>query len=498
MCSKLRYDTTMVFNGDVLSGADLGALLTSHADREADVTLHLVRVGDPRAFGCVPTDSDGVVTAFLEKTQDPPTDQINAGCYVFQREVHRPDPEGPRGLGRARGLPELLSDGLKVCGYVDSTYWRDMGTPEDFVRGSADLVRGIAPSPALGGHRGEELVHDGAAVAPGALLIGGTVVGRGAEIGPGVRLDGAVIFDGARIEAGTVIERSIIGFGARIGPRALIRDGGHRRRRPHRRALRAAARRAGVARGGHSRRRHPLLDRRLSRAFIIGGSPPLSHWRVAAVANCVSPKSPSGIPSSGHHRRSSDSSLQTSSAPGGAWAMNCMSRWRVGTPSEQVTACTCSAAKPESMRQSVDSGLLLCLAECGRDDVGVGHFAVATQLNPPAQPRMQRQHGLSAGVVEHQGRSGDVPGDAGPLTRVGPGQHECEHGLAKRVVCGVGRLPGRQNLDHRLMEAHRRCPLIIRSLSLRDRLRLKLHQRGDSTTDVILCTVDYARAGGRK
>ena len=68
-------------------------------------------------------------------------------------------------------------------------------------------------------------MHDGAAVSPGALLIGGTVVGRGAEIGPGVRLDGAVIFDGVRIEAGSVIERSIIGFGARIGPRALIRDG---------------------------------------------------------------------------------------------------------------------------------------------------------------------------------------------------------------------------------------------------------------------------------
>jgi mannose-1-phosphate guanylyltransferase len=122
-------------------------------------------------------------------------------------------------------FPALLSDGVKVCGYVDTSYWRDMGTPEDFVRGSADLVRGIAPSPALGDQHGESLVHDGAAVAPGAVLIGGTVVGRGAEIGPGARLDGAVIFDGVKVEAGCVIERSIIGFGARIGPRALIRDG---------------------------------------------------------------------------------------------------------------------------------------------------------------------------------------------------------------------------------------------------------------------------------
>ena len=222
---KLRHDTTLVFNGDVLSGADLSALLDTHRQLDADVTLHLVRVGDPRAYGCVPTDDDGLVTAFLEKTQDPPTDQINAGCYVFRRPLIDRIPTGRPVSVEREVFPALLSDGLRVCGYVDATYWRDMGTPEDFVRGSADLVRGIAPSPALAGHSGEKLVHDGAAVAPGALLIGGTVVGRGAEIGPGARLDGAVIFDGARVEAGSVIERSIIGFGARIGPRALIRDG---------------------------------------------------------------------------------------------------------------------------------------------------------------------------------------------------------------------------------------------------------------------------------
>ena len=39
------------------------------------------------------------------------------------------------------------------------------------------------------------------------------------------RLDGAVVFDVAVVEAGAVVERSIVGFGARIGPRALVRDG---------------------------------------------------------------------------------------------------------------------------------------------------------------------------------------------------------------------------------------------------------------------------------
>jgi mannose-1-phosphate guanylyltransferase len=222
---KLRNDTVMVFNGDVLSGMDLRQMLSSHNDSQADLTLHLVRVSDPRAFGCVPTDADGRVQAFLEKTEDPPSDQINAGTYIFKREILDHIPRGREVSVEREVFPALLADGVKVCGYVDSSYWRDMGTPEDFVRGSADLVRGLAPSPALGGRRGEFLVHDGASVSPGAVMVGGTVVGRGAEIGPGVRLDGAVIFDGARIEAGSVVERSIIGSGARIGPRALIRDG---------------------------------------------------------------------------------------------------------------------------------------------------------------------------------------------------------------------------------------------------------------------------------
>lgn len=189
VAGKLRNDTAMVFNGDVLSGADLAQLLDFHRSNRADVTLQLVRVGDPRAFGCVPTDEEDRVVAFLEKTEDPPTDQINAGCYVFERNVIDRIPQGREVSVEREVFPALLADGdCKIYGYVDASYWRDMGTPEDFVRGSADLVRGIAPSPALRGHRGEQLVHDGAAVSPGALLIGGTVVGRGAEIGPGTRL----------------------------------------------------------------------------------------------------------------------------------------------------------------------------------------------------------------------------------------------------------------------------------------------------------------------
>lgn len=220
----LRGSNVMVFNGDVLGGTDLGQVLLTHQEKEADVTLHLVRVPDPRAFGCVPTDEDGRVLDFLEKTQDPPTDQINAGCYVFRREIIEEIPAGIPVSVEREVFPRLLAEGRRVYGYVDAAYWRDMGTPDDFVKGSADLVRGIAPSPALNGRRGESLVHHDAHVSHDALLLGGCVVGRGATVGEGARIDGSVVFDDAVIEAGAIIEHSIIGYGAHIGSRAVIRD----------------------------------------------------------------------------------------------------------------------------------------------------------------------------------------------------------------------------------------------------------------------------------
>ncbi|AKK05105.1 Nucleoside-diphosphate-sugar pyrophosphorylase family protein [Corynebacterium mustelae] len=220
---KLRGDTVMVFNGDVLGGTDLKGILAAHQEKDADVTLHLVRVPDPRAFGCVPTDESGRVQAFLEKTEDPPTDQINAGCYVFRRELIAEIPAGRVVSVERETFPKLLEDGRAVYGYVDNSYWRDMGTPADFVRGSSDLVRGIAPSPLLVGRTGESLVHDSAMVKDGTLLLGGTVIGRGTEVGPGCRLDDVVVFDGVTIEPGAVIEDSIIAHGARIGANARIR-----------------------------------------------------------------------------------------------------------------------------------------------------------------------------------------------------------------------------------------------------------------------------------
>ncbi|MDT4907852.1 MAG: mannose-phosphate guanylyltransferase, partial [Pseudonocardiales bacterium] len=171
---RLRGDTVLAFNGDVLSGVDLRELLATHDDTDADVTLYLTKVEDPRAFGCVPTDAEGRVTAFLEKDPDPVTDQINAGTYVFRRALLDAIPAGRPVSVERETFPGLLAAGARVMGHVDETYWRDLGRPADFVAGSADLVQGLAPSPALPGPVGSALVLPGARVDPTAVLSGGT------------------------------------------------------------------------------------------------------------------------------------------------------------------------------------------------------------------------------------------------------------------------------------------------------------------------------------
>lgn len=240
VAGRLRGGDLLVFNGDVLSGLDVRALVRAHRERAADVTLYLTEVEDARAFGCVPTDESGRVTAFLEKMPEPVTNRINAGCYVFAPGVVDRIPAGRPVSVERETFPDLLAAGAVVHGHVDLAYWLDLGTPAAFVRGSCDLVLGRVPSGALPGPVGESLVLDGAVV-DGAVS-GGTTVGRGARVGAGAVVEGSVLFDGAvvapgaRVVAsvvgrdayvgeGTALTGTVVGDGARIGARNELADG---------------------------------------------------------------------------------------------------------------------------------------------------------------------------------------------------------------------------------------------------------------------------------
>jgi mannose-1-phosphate guanylyltransferase len=217
-------DPVVVLNGDILSGHDIAAQVAQHQREGADVSLHLVEVEDPRAFGCVPTDAAGRVTAFVEKSPDPVSNQINAGCYVFRRSILDAIPAGRPVSVERETFPGLLAAGAEVSGFVESAYWLDVGTPAALVRCSADLVRGAATSPAYPEPPRDHLQLPGSRVTDDAVLCGGSAVGAGASIGAGAVVDGSVVFEDAVVAAGAVVRNSVVATRAAIGERTVLED----------------------------------------------------------------------------------------------------------------------------------------------------------------------------------------------------------------------------------------------------------------------------------
>jgi len=197
-------EPVVVFNGDVLSRHSIADQIKFHTENKADVTLHLIDVEDARAFGCVPTDADGRVTAFLEKMDNPVTHSINAGCYVFSPEVIDQIPLGKVVSVERETFPALVASGRPIFGYHEQSYWLDVGTPAALFKGSRDLVEGDFQAMA------------DTTIASDAVITGGTSIGARCTIGSGVHIDDCIIGDDVTIGDGARLSHSFISHGTDV------------------------------------------------------------------------------------------------------------------------------------------------------------------------------------------------------------------------------------------------------------------------------------------
>lgn len=209
-------ECVVAVNGDILSGHDLRAQVRHHVDVGADVTLHLVEVPDARPYGCVPTDDDGRVLAFHEKSDEPETQRINAGCYTFTRSVIDRIPADRVVSVERESFPQLLEQGALVRGWFDDAYWIDVGTPAALCKASADLVGGLVTSPAYPYAPGDAWIDPSAIIADTAIVTGGSAVGPRAIVGDDAVIDATVLYDRAVIGTGVRLDRCVVEAGAVI------------------------------------------------------------------------------------------------------------------------------------------------------------------------------------------------------------------------------------------------------------------------------------------
>lgn len=216
-------DAVVVLNGDLLSGHDLTAQVDLLRSAPPGVlgTVHVREVPDARPYGSVVTDGPRI-TAFVEKSPNPPSRTVNAGTYVVDPRLLEELPDAGVVSLEREVFPGLAERGALLA-HRETAYFLDVGSPAALVTATRDLLLdpwpGSAPTP-----RGPALVMPGADVDPSAVLDGGTVVHPDAVIGAGARLESAVVLTGARVDDGATVRRSVLGRHSHVGQSVQLVD----------------------------------------------------------------------------------------------------------------------------------------------------------------------------------------------------------------------------------------------------------------------------------
>jgi bifunctional UDP-N-acetylglucosamine pyrophosphorylase/glucosamine-1-phosphate N-acetyltransferase len=181
----------LVMNGDmVLKKEDVVELI-----RMKPPCMCISTTDHPGDFGVVLTDN-GLITALEEKSQQPKSNTINAGAYLFSidifdliDEIH-PSSRGELELTDA--LAHLIKERQLKAHLL--SYWMDVGFPWDLLEANAALMNTLVSE-------NHGIIEEGVSLMNGVVVGGGTI-----------------------IKSGTYIEGPcIIGKNCRIGPHAYIR-----------------------------------------------------------------------------------------------------------------------------------------------------------------------------------------------------------------------------------------------------------------------------------
>jgi len=229
-----------VLNGDVLTSLDLRAMRAYHEKRGGVATLHLIKVEDPSAFGCVVHDATGRISAFVEKPEreDALTDEINAGTYLLETAVFAAIPAGRAVSIERETFPQLIAAGKPLYAFTTDDYWIDLGKPEAYLASHRHIFDGSMPlglQPYVDGPGAKGVppsaiippvfIGRNVRVAPDAKVGPYTVLGDDCEVGSGAVVADSLLWDSVVVEAGASLDWAIVASRARIGAGAVVGRG---------------------------------------------------------------------------------------------------------------------------------------------------------------------------------------------------------------------------------------------------------------------------------
>ncbi|ADL50122.1 sugar phosphate nucleotidyltransferase [Clostridium cellulovorans] len=138
-------ETFVVISGDALTDIHLEKAIKYHKEKEAMATMILKEVSVPLEYGVVVTDKDGKVNGFLEKPSwsELFSDKANTGIYILEPEIFSFYEQNQKFDFSNDLFPIMLKENKPLMGYVADGYWCDIGSIEQYMKCSYDILSGL-------------------------------------------------------------------------------------------------------------------------------------------------------------------------------------------------------------------------------------------------------------------------------------------------------------------------------------------------------------------
>ncbi|MCL5773595.1 MAG: NDP-sugar synthase [Firmicutes bacterium] len=243
---KFIDGTFLVFNGDILTDADLTSLIKYHREKKGIATLTLTPVDNPTIYGVIETDQNNRIQKFIEKPSwDRVTSNyINAGIYVLEPVIFKEMKPDKNYSFERQIYPDLLERGDLLFAYKTGAYWLDIGSPEKYMKANQDALLGniklethlkregsgilLGDSSSIGSKASLEppiAIGKNCVISKGAQIGKLSVIGNSCKIESGAVVKSSIVWDNTIVEKSARLENCIIGRNCLIGEEAVIESG---------------------------------------------------------------------------------------------------------------------------------------------------------------------------------------------------------------------------------------------------------------------------------
>lgn len=135
--SKVEGVAAFVVNGDTYFDINMDDLTTFHIDKKADLTIALKPMIDFDRYGSVEIANDGRIVCFNEKAFRS-EGLINGGIYLINKALFD-KLNLPAKFSFEKEVMESQLTALGIYGFVQDTYFIDIGIPSDFEKANIDF-----------------------------------------------------------------------------------------------------------------------------------------------------------------------------------------------------------------------------------------------------------------------------------------------------------------------------------------------------------------------